>query len=148
RAVETDLRQLTIEGDGEWAPRLAHLLAVHRFIEAAGWGSGDARLTYLQGDASVRRYARLTRPDGASALLMDWPRQPDGPPIRDGKPYSRIAHLAEDVRAFVALASALRGAGLSAPEIFASDIEQGLLLIEDFGDCAFGQELARGTAQA
>ena len=37
-------------------------------------------------------------------LLMDAPRQPDGPPIRDGKSYSRIAHLAEDmVRPFVAI---------------------------------------------
>ena len=38
---------------------------------------------------------------------MDAPRQPDGPPIRDGKPYSRIAHLAEDmVRPFVAIGAA------------------------------------------
>ena len=47
---------------------------------------------------------------------MDSPRQPDGPAVRDGKPYSRIAHLAEDVRPFVAVGRALRAAGLSAPD--------------------------------
>ena len=39
---------------------------------------------------------------------MDAPRQPDGPPVRDGKAYSRIAHLAEDmVRPFVAIGAVL-----------------------------------------
>ena len=56
------------------------------------------------------------------ALVMDAPRMPDGPPIRDGKPYSRIAHLAEEVRPFVAIARHLRGRGLSAPEILAADL--------------------------
>ena len=65
-------------------------------------------LQYLQGDASVRRYARLDRDDGNGSILMDWARQPDGPPIRDGLPYSRIAHLAEDVRPFVAIGASLR----------------------------------------
>ena len=35
---------------------------------------------------------------------MNAPRRPDGPPVRDGKPYSAIAHLAEDVKPFVAMA--------------------------------------------
>ncbi len=50
-----------------------------------------------------------------TAILMDQPRQPDGPPIRNGLPYSRIARLAEDVRPFVAVANALREAGIAAP---------------------------------
>ena len=54
-------------------------------------------------------YARLSA-DGDTVLLMDAPRQPDGPPIRDGKSYSRIAHLAEDmVRPFVAIGAVLQG---------------------------------------
>ena len=80
-------------------------------------------------------------------MLMDAPRQPDGPPIRDGKPYSRIAHLAENVRPFVAIARHLRTLGLSAPEILAQDLDAGLLLIEDLGDAVFGDELARGGDQ-
>jgi tRNA threonylcarbamoyl adenosine modification protein YjeE len=82
-----------------------------------------------------------------TAILMDQPRQPDGPPIRNGLPYSRIARLAEDVRPFVAVASALRGAGLSAPEIYAADLGLGFLVLEDFGDRVFGAEVARGVPQ-
>ena len=65
---------------------------------------------------------------------MNSPRRPDGPPVRDGKPYSAIAHLAEDVKPFVAMANGLRERGLSAPEIFAADLDDGLLIIEDLGD--------------
>ncbi len=64
---------------------------------------------------------------------MDAPARPDGPPVKDGKPYSRIAHLAEDVRPFVAVAHALRAAGLSAPEVLAQNLDAGLLLLEDLG---------------
>jgi aminoglycoside/choline kinase family phosphotransferase len=102
---------------------------------------------FLNGDASARGYTRLVR-EGGTALLMDAPRAPDGPPIRGNLPYSRIAHLAEDVRPFVAVAEALRDAGLSSPQIYAADFDAGLLLIEDFGDLTFtclaaqGQDLA------
>ena len=60
---------------------------------------------------------------------MNAPRKPDGPPIRNGLPYSRIAHLAEDVRPFVAVADALRRSGVATPQIYASDLDNGLLLI-------------------
>ena len=43
---------------------------------------------------------------------MNSPRRPDGPPVRDGKPYSAIAHLAEDVKPFVAMANGLRATRL------------------------------------
>lgn len=82
-----------------------------------------------------------------TAILMDSPRQPDGPPIREGKPYSRIAHLAEDVRPFVAISGALREAGIVAPAILAQDIRAGLLIVEDLGDRVFGAELAAGASQ-
>jgi N-acetylmuramate 1-kinase len=54
--------------------------------------------------------------------------------VRDGKPYSAIAHLAETVVPFVATASALRQQGLSAPRVYQADLQQGLLIIEDLGD--------------
>ncbi len=71
--------------------------------------------------------------DGKSFILMNAPRRPDGPPVRDGKPYSAIAHLAEDVTPFIAVDKALRARGLSAPEIFAADRDAGLLVLEDLG---------------
>jgi hypothetical protein len=93
----------------------------------------------------VRRYARLTGRE-RSAILMDWARQPDGPPIRNGLPYSRIAHLAESVRPFVAVAGALRASGLNAPEIYVHDLTQGFLLLEDLGDRVFAEEVRTGAS--
>ena len=83
----------------------------------AGMGSARRRaqrigemMAFLDGAAGLARRAhrlsagrcldpQLCAPLRAhgTVLLMDAPRQPDGPPIRDGMPYSRIAHLAEDV---------------------------------------------------
>jgi tRNA threonylcarbamoyl adenosine modification protein YjeE len=137
-------RELTFNGHGSWALRLDRLAAARDFIERAGWQAAIVR--HLKGDASTRRYARLALPD-RTALLMDAPRQPDGPPIRDGRPYSRIAHLAEDVVPYVAISGGLRGLGLSAPRILAQDLGRGLLLIEDLGDRVFGDEVKRGASQ-
>ena len=139
-------RDLALEATGSFAPRLNRLTEIRAFLANEGWGGPDTQLSYLQGDASPRRYARLKK-DGVSRILMDSPRQPDGPPVRDGKPYSQIAHLAEDVRAFVAVASALAAGGFAAPEIYAHALERGLLIIEDFGDRVFGAEVARGNRQ-
>lgn len=140
----TDTRNISLIGCGHWAERLERLADISGFLGRAGWS--DAHIAYLQGDASARRYARLRRGEG-TAILMDAPRQPDGPAVRDGMPYSRIAHLAEDVRPFIAIDQALRRAGLSAPEIFAYDEQRGLLLLEDLGDGVYGAELAAGRDQ-
>jgi aminoglycoside/choline kinase family phosphotransferase len=67
-------------------------------------------------------------------MLMNSPKRADGPLVHNGKSYSAIAHLAETVTPFVAMAQALRGQGFSAPAIFAADREAGLLVIEDLGD--------------
>lgn len=142
-----ELREVTLRGMGAWAPRLARLAAIAALIERAGLATDDASLGYLQGDASVRRYARLRRRSTPGAILMDWPRQPDGPPIRDGKPYSRIAHLAEDVRPFVAMASALDAAGMSVPRVLAHDLDRGLLLLDDLGDGVFGALVAKDLSR-
>ncbi len=143
-----DLRNAAIAAPGSLEQRLQRLGEIRDFLKSVGWGGGGTHLSYLQGDASARRYARLRKADGSRAILMDSPRQPDGPPVRDGMPYSRIAHLAEDVRPFVAIAQALDASGFSTPKIFAHDLNRGLLLIEDFGDAVFGAEVANGRDQA
>lgn len=141
-------RNATLSATPALEARLQRLIEIRAFLRKAGWGDADSRLSYLQGDASPRRYARLAHDDGRKAVLMDSPKQPDGPPVRHGLPYSRIAHLAEDVRAFVAVGRALQDGGFSAPEFYASDLELGLLLIEDLGDAVFGSEVKRGEDQA
>ncbi len=136
-------RRLTIEARGPAAPRIERLSVIDAFLLRAGLGG---RIAYLQGDASARSYARIVTPLGAM-VLMDAPRMPDGPPMANGWPYSRIAHLAEDVRPFVALGTALASTGITVPAIHAHDLDAGLLLLEDLGDNTFGRALADGAAQ-
>lgn len=90
------------------------------FLSNTQWAS--ARRLRVAGDASNRRYDRLTDRAGRTAILMD------APPERG-----------EDVRPFVRLADHLRQAGLSTPEIYAQDAQNGLLLIEDFGNRLFAR---------
>jgi N-acetylmuramate 1-kinase len=137
-----DRRGASIEGFGDWAARLARFAAIDRFIGATDWS--DARHHHLFGDASTRGFTRLCRGE-ASALLMDAPRMPDGPPVRQNRPYSQIAHLAEDVIPFVTIAETLRATGLATPRIYAQDLESGLLLVEDFGDETLVRTAARGA---
>lgn len=139
-----DLRRMELVGQGDWSDRLGRYAALQAFLANAGWAEAGTRL--LQGDASPRRYVRLER-DGQSALLMDAPRQPDGPPIRDGLPYSAIAHLAEDIRAFVAVGEALVERGLRAPKILAHDLEHGFLILEDLGNEVYQSSIPDGADQ-
>jgi tRNA threonylcarbamoyl adenosine modification protein YjeE len=136
-----ETRTITFTPDARWAERLGRLHEIDNFLAVR-----TGTLRYLQGDASTRAYARLVG-ESTSHVLMDSPRQPDGPPIRDGLPYSRIAHLAEDVTAFHAMADALASYGMIVPAIRAFDHSRGLLLIDDLGDLTFGRALDRGMDQ-
>jgi tRNA threonylcarbamoyl adenosine modification protein YjeE len=126
-----DFRTASVTGIGAFASRLAHQKAVRDVLESSGFQ--DAERTFMLGDASTRAYERLTKSDGATAILMISPPRPDGPPVRFGKSYSAIAHLAEDMRPFVAIDLALRDLGFSAPDILAHDVKTGFAVIEDFG---------------
>lgn len=82
------------------------------FLDAAGWSG--AEILPLAGDASFRRYFRIVDGDRC-AVLMDAP-----PPHEDPRPFIHVAEY-------------LTGIGLRAPQILHRDLDQGLLLIEDFG---------------
>lgn len=101
---------------------------ISTFLASAGWG--DAAIAPLAGDASNRRYLRLSR-DSAPfrAVLMDAP-----------------AEKGEDTRSFTHIARFLTGAGLSAPRIYADDPEQGLMLLEDLGDALFARVIPKTPA--
>ena len=85
------------------------------FLSASGWDSAD--VDAVPGDASFRRYFRLKHGTGKKAILMHAP-----PPQEDPQP-------------FIDVTDYLRLNGFRAPEIFAADAAQGLILLEDFGDC-------------
>lgn len=114
--------------------------AMQAFLARAGWG--DAKRAPLPGDASTRRYLRLTN-GGHTAMLMDQPQSAETPPCPPGASaeerralgYNAVARLAgADCARFVAVAGYLRARGLSAPEIYAADPVQGFVLMEDLGD--------------
>jgi len=146
-APSPDERRLTLVATGSWPARLERLRLIDEFLaRAMPPGEPIRHIAYLQGDASARAYARIYTAH-ASYVLMDAPRMPDGPPIANGLPYSRIAHLAEDVRPFVAIGQALAANGITVPEIHAADLEHGLILLEDLGDLTFGRALESGVPQ-
>jgi N-acetylmuramate 1-kinase len=126
-----DYRTVNMTGRGSFAGRVAYAKALHELLKRTGWRA--AKREFMQGDASTRRYERLVKPGGETAILMYSPPRPDGPPIRYGKSYSAIAKLAENIRPFIAVGRGLRGQGLSAPEIFAFNESAGLAVIEDLG---------------
>ncbi len=96
------------------------------FLARHGWAG--ARIAPLAGDASFRRYFRVH--DAArTAVLMDAP-----------------PHL-EDSRPFLAIGKHLHDLGFSAPQPLAADLDQGLILLEDFGDNRVGPVLARDPSQ-
>src|SRR4051812_6216598 len=123
-------RNAELTGHGAFAPRIERLAAMRHFLIQEGMAA--APRTHVQGDASTRIYERLTH-QGQKFVLMNAKRRADGPAVRGGLPYSAIAHLAEDVKPFVAMARALRERGLSAPQIHAADLDEGFLLLEDLG---------------
>ena len=87
-------------------------------------GSPVPPLSMVSGDASFRRYFRASW-QGYSYIAVDAPPQ----------------H--ENSSAFIRVCRMLRAAGVRAPEIFASDLERGFLLLEDFGDSQLLPKLSR-----
>ena len=101
--------------------------AVQDFLSGTHWASW-AR-TPLAGDASARRYERLT--DGTrTAILMIAPPETCGP-----------------LSPFLTIAGVLRNAGLAAPEIQHAAETAGLAVIEDLGPEDFAKRLRTDPAQ-
>jgi tRNA threonylcarbamoyl adenosine modification protein YjeE len=124
-------RRATISAPETALARIRRVLAIRDFLRLHGYS--DARRRFLTGDASMRAYESISTPAGENLILMDWPKRPAGPPVLDGKPYPKVAHIAEDAYPFVAISEYLRGIGLVAPEVHHVDYDQGILLIEDLG---------------
>jgi hypothetical protein len=126
-----DFRNVRVVGYGRCAQRAERIGQVRTFLDE--WGFADAHRRRMQGDASTRTFERLLL-DDQRTILMNAARRADGPPVRDGKPYSAIAHLAEDVLPYVAVAAGLRDHGLSAPTILRADLAHGFIIMEDLGE--------------
>jgi hypothetical protein len=130
-ALGPDVRNGRIVGYGSFAARAERIAQLRTFLDEAGFGNAQRRR--MQGDASTRIFERLTL-DNRATVLMNAPPQPDGPPVRNGKPYSAIAHLAEDTIPYLAMAAGLRACKLSAPAILHADPTRGFIIMEDLGE--------------
>ncbi len=126
-----DSRHAVIMASPKSTARFLRTLSIREFLVLSGYTEANREMLF--GDASSRSYETIHRGDDAPLILMNAPKTPDGPPIRDGLPYSSIAHLADSVTPFVAIDQALITAGFCAPKIYAHDLNKGLLLIEDLG---------------
>ena len=125
-------RRATISAPTTQADRLRRVLQIRDFLDKHGYAGAERR--FLTGDASMRAYESIYPADGSDRIiLMDWPRRPEGPLVLDGKPYPKVAHLAEDAYPFVAIADMLRERGFATPAIYQVDYDAGILLIEDLG---------------
>jgi len=127
---------------------------IRGFLLHSGWGG--AALEPLAGDASTRRYIRLRRDNGPTALLMDAPPKAESaacPPdadeaMRQKLGYNAVARLAgPDSRRFAAFSQALAARGLAPPDILDADYDQGLLVLEDLGDDLYARAMAGGTPE-
>lgn len=128
-------RRAIISGAASALARVSRSLAIRNFLGTHGWL--DAERQYLLGDASARAYETVRLSGKPPRILMNSPKLVLGPPVRDGKPYATIAHTAQTVSAFVAIDHALLEAGICAPRIYASELEQGFLLVEHLGAESF-----------
>ena len=136
-----DTRDLKLEAAGKWIEILKRDDAIKGFVDQSQMTGGTRY--HFEGDASARRYERLAG-KAATLLLMDMPSRPDGPVVKNGKPYSAIAHLAEGISAVVGINDYLFNLDYSVPQVFAADIKQGMALIEPLGDKVFSRMMARG----
>ncbi|MEM1272602.1 MAG: phosphotransferase [Pseudomonadota bacterium] len=101
--------------------------AIEAFLRTNGWPI--VQRAAFASDASTRRYERV-RDRTRSAVLMI------APPAE---------HLAFE--RFLGIAAWLRRQNLSAPEIYATDVAKGLMLMEDFGDTLMARMAAKHPMQ-
>ena len=92
-------------------------------------GSDQFEINFLAGDASFRRYARI-KLNNKTFMLMD------APPEK------------EDCVPFVTIDEFFDTNGVRVPHIVAKDLEQGFLLLEDFGDVLLSTQLDDKTVDA
>lgn len=96
----------------------------HRLQQLEQWlkqacGLPQFTLEPASADASFRRYFRVTLARGETRIVMD------APPDR------------EDCRPFIEIGQRLAAAGLHVPHVYAADLDQGFLLLEDLGSLSY-----------
>lgn len=94
---------------------------IERFVAQSGYAA--APISLLAGDASFRKYWRVTTGDGTLVVM-------DAPPEH------------ENIAPFMDVTQLLHALGARAPKIHAQDQERGFLLLEDLGDNLYSKALS------
>ena len=105
----------------------------HRLEKLTQWIHQDypnATIEVASADASFRRYFRVSNFDNSDKTIIAM----DAPPEQ------------EDCAPFIDVTKRLRDANVHAPEIIKQDLEQGFLLLEDFGNTPYLDRLCPPTA--
>jgi N-acetylmuramate 1-kinase len=140
-AGEGGTRHIAVDSTGNWHCCLARDAVIGTFLAGAGI-QGNSR-SFLQGDASTRRYETVAWNSG-KAVLMDMPARSDPAIIKHGKSYSALVHLADEITPVLAVNQHLAHLGYSAPKVFAGDRDQGLAVIEYLDGEVHGDMMRRG----
>jgi aminoglycoside/choline kinase family phosphotransferase len=110
-------------------PSDARLALIHDWV-SGGLGLAPQRIEPASSDASFRRYFRIFEGDGAASsrtfIVMDAP-----PGKEDVRPYLKISRLLEAM-------------GVHVPHVHETDVERGLLLLEDLGSTLYLTRLDAG----
>ncbi len=106
-------------------PTDARLALIHDWV-STGLALPSRAIEPASSDASFRRYFRVFTRDGRTFIVMD------APPGR------------EDVRPYVKVTRLLEATGVHVPHIHESDVERGLLLLEDLGSTQYLTRLNAG----
>jgi N-acetylmuramate 1-kinase len=136
-----EARSIDLSAEGLWLGLLERNDQINNFLNITQWCNRPRK--FLEGDASSRRYETVSI-GTKTHILMDMPQKADGPPVKNGKPYSAIAHLAEGITAVVAVNQQLETMGYSAPHVNICDLRNGLAIIENLGDRVYGRMMRDG----
>ena len=107
-------------------------------------------LTQIAGDASPRRYFRVSRGRGAADIASPLAASGSSESNRIIKGDTLIAALSpgsENNDAFLAVQRLMSTAGLRVPAQIAADLTQGFFLMEDLGDTLLSSQLERRTVE-
>jgi aminoglycoside/choline kinase family phosphotransferase len=110
-------------------------------------GTGDLRLTPLAGDASNRRYFRVTRGE-KRFVLMQMANPEDFKRSEEAVTGTVPAEVTGGEPPFLNMQRYLRRAGCPVPDVRGVDLAHGLILLEDLGDVSLMAAIAEADPGA
>jgi len=96
--------------------------------EALQCAPSQVEIELIAGDASPRRYYRVTRSNGPVILIVG------GETAQKSSCIAMVSPASENNEAFLSVGAQLSDAGVRTPVVWAQSLEQGWFLLEDFGD--------------